>query len=83
MNRNLLRDYIAQARRERELPDPATRGSIRRRANLTQRQLAEALGVTRVTVARWEIGTRTPRGDLLDDYLEALQELVERGNGHG
>lgn len=83
MNRNLLRDYIEQARRERELPDPATRGAIRKRANVTQRQLAEALGVTRVTVARWEIGTRSPRGELLDDYLEALQELVERGNGHG
>jgi transcriptional regulator with XRE-family HTH domain len=34
--------------------------SIRQAAGTTQQQLADAVGVDRVTVARWESGNRTP-----------------------
>lgn len=34
-------------------------------AKLTQRGLAERLGVSRTTVARWELGIRKPDRDLL------------------
>lgn len=37
--------------------DPSTLKSIRDRLGMTQADLAEALSVSRVTVARWEIGT--------------------------
>jgi len=35
---------------------------IRKRAELTQTELAERLGVTRDAVASWEIGRARPRG---------------------
>lgn len=47
--------------------DDAERGGLgaglraaRRRAGLTQKQLAEALGVASLTVSRWERGVSTP-----------------------
>ena len=39
--------------------------SMRRKLNLTQTELGERLGVTRVAVAYWESGRRTPRGPAL------------------
>jgi len=37
------------------------------------------LGVDRVTVTRWETGTRVPRGDLRLRYIELLEELAAEG----
>ena len=59
----------------RRLPVPAMRRYIRLAAELTQQDVAESLGVDRVTVARWESGRRTPRGQLLLDYLDLLDEM--------
>ena len=42
--------------------------ALRRRHGLTQEQLAEALGVSRQTVSKWENGTATPE-------LEKLRAL--------
>ena len=38
---------------------------MRKKANLTQQELAEKLGVGRSAVARWEIGAAIPRPKLL------------------
>lgn len=46
----------------------------RRRASLTQQQLAEKIGVGRVTIARIETGAQTPS---LDVALALAQELGE------
>ncbi len=43
----------------------------RRRAGLTQRQLAGRSGVAQPAIARIESGTSVPRVDLLDRLLEA------------
>jgi transcriptional regulator with XRE-family HTH domain len=48
--------------------------TAREERGLTQGQLAEVLGVDRVTIARWECGMRTPRGAAL-----RLVELWLRG----
>jgi transcriptional regulator with XRE-family HTH domain len=48
--------------------------AIRTEANLTQQAFAEAIGVTRQTVTRWETGTRSP--DLLQ--LEAIAAAIEK-----
>jgi transcriptional regulator with XRE-family HTH domain len=45
---------------------------LRRRLGLTQRQLADLLGVTQPAVAAWEAGRRRPTGDAAR-ILERLQ----------
>ena len=49
--------------------------AIREGAGVSQVRLARALGVHRVTVARWESGDRTPRGTLRERYTALLDEL--------
>jgi DNA-binding transcriptional regulator YiaG len=66
---------LTRARRRR-LPDPAIRRLLREQAGLSQDELAEALGVSRPTVTRWELGQRTPRGDLAERYAAALDLLA-------
>jgi DNA-binding transcriptional regulator YiaG len=44
---------------------------LREKLGITQRKLAEMLGSTPATVARWETGQHQPRGG----YLKALKEL--------
>ena len=36
---------------------------IRKKRNLTQKEVAQELGTSRVTVARWECGVNNPRLD--------------------
>ena len=57
------------------------RRAIRLDRKLTQQDIADTITanvgrkVYRETVARWEAGDRTPRGDLLLAYVELLDEL--------
>jgi transcriptional regulator with XRE-family HTH domain len=55
----------------------------RRRMGLTQEGLAQRLGVIRLTVARWETGTRAIPS-FLPLALEALENRMKKGvkNGH-
>jgi transcriptional regulator with XRE-family HTH domain len=57
----------------------------RRRAGLTQRQLAERAGVAQPTIARIESGAMVPRVDTFDRLLEAcgMGLEVERRLGIG
>ncbi len=57
------------------LPKPAECRRIRERAGLSQVTVGAALGVTDVAVARYELGQRTPRGDLLVRYSRLLSSL--------
>jgi DNA-binding transcriptional regulator YiaG len=66
---------LSRAQRRRRLPDPDERRRLRERAGLTQEEFAQALGVTRPALARWESGQRTPRGATLDRYLRLLDRL--------
>ncbi|WP_328746422.1 helix-turn-helix domain-containing protein [Streptomyces sp. NBC_00285] len=60
----------------RALPAPEQRRAIREAAGLTQKELADAVGVSRQAVTQWETGARSvPRGKLLDRYVEALETL--------
>ncbi|MFZ3475787.1 helix-turn-helix transcriptional regulator [Streptomyces sp. 4.24] len=54
------------------------RGELRRAAGLTQDQVAQALGVGRVQVARWETGVNEPRGVRRLGYSRFLQGLAEQ-----
>jgi DNA-binding transcriptional regulator YiaG len=50
---------------------------IRRRAGLTQDEIASALGVTESCVSHWEAGRRQPRGKVAIRYGRLLAALEE------
>jgi DNA-binding transcriptional regulator YiaG len=50
---------------------------LRERLGYTQRQLAERIGATQVTVSRWETGAHPPRGA----NLKALRDLTAKRKG--
>lgn len=66
------------ALRRRDLTRPPISIVIRRKAGATQADIAEELRVLRETVARWEAGTRHPRGELRDRYAQLLEDLAAR-----
>lgn len=68
---------LDQVRVRRRLPSPALARAIRLAADVTQQAVADELGVHRVTVARWELGTRRPGRKLLRAYVELLDQLRE------
>ncbi|WP_394427236.1 helix-turn-helix domain-containing protein [Streptomyces sp. SGAir0957] len=60
------------------LPPPHVRGQLRRAAGLTQQEVAEALGVKRLAVTRWELGETYPRRPHRAAYLHLLRRLAEQ-----
>jgi DNA-binding transcriptional regulator YiaG len=69
------RPLAAQVRAARRLPPPAIARAIRDAAGVSQQQVADELGINRVSLARWELGTRSPRGALRLRYIELLDAL--------
>jgi DNA-binding transcriptional regulator YiaG len=59
------------------LPGPAARMAIRRRTHVSRERMAAELGCHVISVARWERGTRNPRGDLRIRYARLLRLLDE------
>lgn len=59
-----------------ELPCPAERARLRKAASLTQGEVARALGVHRVAVARWETGAHEPRNPHRRHYARFLHALA-------
>ncbi len=64
-----------KVRARRRAFSPALARAIREAADVSQREIAHELGVHRVSVTRWELGTRRPSGVLLEAYLDLLEEL--------
>ncbi len=46
--------------------------NARKRAGLTQTELATAIGVTQKEISRWETGTRTPQVETIASICKAL-----------
>lgn len=67
---------LAQARSD--LPPPAERVRLRKAAGFTQKQVAEVLGVQRVTVVAWEAGRNEPSPPQRDAYARLLEGLAAR-----
>ena len=66
---------IEEVRTTRQLPSRAVARAIREDAGISQKRLAEELGVHPVTVARWELGTRRPGARVKVAYVELLDAL--------
>ncbi|MFD8824846.1 helix-turn-helix transcriptional regulator [Streptomyces sp. NPDC059605] len=60
------------------LPPPRVRAKLRLAANLTQQDVADAVGVKRLAVVRWELGKSHPRRPQRDAYMHLLKRLAER-----
>ncbi|MFD9511267.1 helix-turn-helix transcriptional regulator [Streptomyces mirabilis] len=60
------------------LPGPAERARLRLAGNLTQAEVAEALGVHRVQVVRWETGRAEPRQPHRQAYAQLLHGLAAK-----
>ncbi|MDJ0385013.1 helix-turn-helix domain-containing protein [Streptomyces sp. G-G2] len=60
------------------LPPPHVRQQLRLAAGLTQLEVAEAVGVKRLAVARWELGETFPRRPHRAIYKHFLKRLAER-----
>ncbi|HXF83150.1 MAG TPA: helix-turn-helix transcriptional regulator [bacterium] len=76
MTTERLEELLDRARQRRRLPDPKTRRLLRERAGITQAALAEAVGVSRAALCRWELGDREPDEQFLAKYLAALDRLA-------
>lgn len=76
MTTDRLEEVLDRARQRRRLPDPQTRRLLRERAGITQTALAEAIGVSRAALCRWELGDREPDEEFLPAYLAALDRLA-------
>ncbi len=72
-----LASLIKETRALRQLPSPEERRNIRLEAGISQQELAAALGASRVTLSRWETGTRRPRGEMAIRYARALERLIK------
>lgn len=46
--------------------------TARKKAGLTQTELATAIGVTQKEISRWETGTRTPQVETIANICKAL-----------
>jgi transcriptional regulator with XRE-family HTH domain len=73
---NVIQQALARTRARRGLPSPAARRLLREQSGLTQSELARLLDVSRPAVAKYENGTRTPRGDVALRYVEVLGEIA-------
>ena len=68
---------VAEVRESLSLPSGPIARAIRDAANVPRARMAAELGVHEMTVCRWEMGTRTPTGDLRLAYIRLLRELEE------
>lgn len=64
--------------RPADLPPPAVRARLRRAGRLTQAEVADALGVVRAQVNRWEGGHAEPRKPHREAYARLLHGLAEQ-----
>jgi len=71
-----LARIIEKRRVAKRLPEPRIRRLLRKRAGLSQQDLADVLGVDRATVSRWESGERDPWPSHVGSYMDALDRLA-------
>lgn len=67
---------VQRVQTRRRLPAPAARRALRESTGLSQRDIAQALGVSICAVSLWERGVRQPRPAMLQRYVELLDRLA-------
>lgn len=78
MEQNIAQDArppLPQRVRSAKLPPPAERARIRREAGASLRDFGTELGVSPMTVGRWESGVVHPRLDQAAAYARLLADV--------
>ncbi|MEU6460282.1 helix-turn-helix domain-containing protein [Streptomyces sp. NPDC047065] len=75
---DLVRAVDALVARVHPLPPPEVRARLRKADDLTQEDVARALGITRVAFNRWEVGAAKPRPRHLAAYAHFLRRLAAK-----
>ena len=70
-------ELLERVRATGKLPAPRRRRQIREAAQVSQRELAAALGVSVMTLNRWERGLARPRGKNAAAYASLLEQLED------
>jgi transcriptional regulator with XRE-family HTH domain len=73
-----LRRIDALVEEDNTLPVLQVRQQLRLAAGLTQAEVADAIGVKRLAVARWEAGTTQPHRGNRRAYAHLLRKLAEK-----
>ncbi|MEU2337130.1 helix-turn-helix domain-containing protein [Streptomyces sp. NPDC013172] len=60
------------------MPPPEIRARLRKADGLTQEEVAEVFGVTRVAFHRWETGIAKPRRRHLEAYVRLLEGWADK-----
>jgi transcriptional regulator with XRE-family HTH domain len=69
------RELLARVRSRQRLPLSEERRRIRERAGVSLRELARAIGVSHVAIARWEAGAEPANPEHVAAYGRILAEL--------
>ncbi len=72
-----MADLVERTRARAPIPGPMGR-AIRKRAGITQAELAAELGVEQVSVSRYEREVSHPRGLVAERYYRLLRELQDQ-----
>jgi HTH-type transcriptional regulator/antitoxin MqsA len=75
---DLLEAVDALLARPEILPPPEVRANLRKAADLTQEEVAEVFGVTRVAFHRWETGQAKPHRRRLHAYARLLDGWAKK-----
>ncbi|MFD7095797.1 helix-turn-helix transcriptional regulator [Streptomyces xanthophaeus] len=73
-----LRRIDALVEEDNTLPPLQVRQQLRLAAGLTQAEVAEAIGVKRLAVARWEAGATQPHRENRRAYAHLLRRLAAK-----
>ncbi len=77
---DLLNAVDALLGRPDRLPAPEVRARLRKADGLTQQEVADVFGVTRVAFNRWEVGAAKPRRHHLEAYARLLAGWAAKGH---
>jgi len=84
VNSDQIKEYEAPRYRVRSLDVAQTATTIgnnirkyRKAANVSQKQIADALGIQQAAVSLWEHGRTTPRSNMIPSLLEILNISIE------
>jgi DNA-binding transcriptional regulator YiaG len=72
-----MHTLLEEVRILRQLPSPPDAKAVRVGARVSRERLAKELGVSPITIYRWETGASHPRGESLVDYARVLAALQE------